>query len=230
MPKRPLLLGHRGNRISPHFPENTLPSFDAALQHGCDGFEFDLRLERSGKAVVCHDPTVAGLKVAQTSNDQLLLPELFDILRRYEKCAFLDIELKVPGIESQLLRALIAHPPERGFVVSSFLPAVLQQLRLRNQGIPLGLICDRSDQVPPGLEMAVQYLIPHHSLVKKDLVREIASVGKSSMVWTVNDRDSMLRFADWGVDGIISDDPELMVQTFGRRIPDIPPQFGSGPS
>jgi glycerophosphoryl diester phosphodiesterase len=228
MPKRPLLLGHRGTRVSPHLPENTLMSFDAALKHGCDGFEFDVRLERSGKAVICHDPTVAGHKVAQTSNDQLLLPELFDVLRRYQKCAFLDIELKVPGLEAELLGALSAHPPERGFVVSSFLPEVLQQLSLRAESIPLGLICDRSNQVPLGLKMAVQYVILHYSLAKKDLLREIVSLGKSAMVWTVNDRDSMLRFADWGVDGIISDDPELMVQIFGRRIPDVSPQFGSG--
>jgi glycerophosphoryl diester phosphodiesterase len=216
MGKRPLLLGHRGNRVDPRLPENTLPSFDAALEHGCDGFEFDLRLERSGKAVVCHDPTVAGLKVAKTSNEQLRLPELLDVLRRYEKRAFLDIELKVPGIETALLEALRAHPPERGFVVSSFLPTVLQELRLRAEAIPLGLICDRSGQLPLGLEMAVQYVILHHSLVRKDLLREIASLDKRSMVWTVNDRESMLRFADWGADGIISDDTELMVQTFAR--------------
>src|SRR5579863_2345824 len=139
MPKRPLLLGHRGTRVSPHLPENTLMSFDAALNQGCDGFEFDVRLERSGKAIICHDPTVAGRKVAQTSNDQLLLPELSDVLRRYRKCAFLDIELKVPGLESELLIALSAHPPEHGFVVSTFLPKVLQQLSLRAEAIPLGL-------------------------------------------------------------------------------------------
>jgi glycerophosphoryl diester phosphodiesterase len=228
MHKRPLLLGHRGKRVSPHLPENTFLSFDAALKDGCDGFEFDLRLARAGKAVVCHDPTVAGLKVAQTSNEKLSLPELSDVLQRYETSAFLDIELKVPGLEPELMAALGAHSPQRGFVVSSFLPAVLQELRLRNEVIPLGLICDRSSQVPLGLKMTVQYVILHHSLVKKDLLREIASAGKKSMVWTVNDRDSMLRFAEWGVDGIISDDTELMVQTFGHRVPEISSQLEPG--
>jgi glycerophosphoryl diester phosphodiesterase len=227
---QPLLLGHRGTRVSPHLPENTVPSFDAALNHGCDGFEFDLRMDRSGKAVVCHDPIVAGLEVAQTSNQQLLLPEFLEILHRYGKRAFLDIELKVSGLEFELMIALSAHSPERGFVVSSFLPEVLQELRLRSEVIPLGLICDRPDQIQLGLEMAVQYVIPHHSLVKKDLVRKIASVGKKTLVWTVNGRDPMLRFADWGVDGIISDDPELMAQTFGRHVPDLSPQLGSGAS
>jgi hypothetical protein len=30
----------------------------------------------------------------------------------------------------------------------------------------------------------------------------------------VNDRETMLTLADWGVDGIISDDTELLVHTF----------------
>lgn len=227
MRKPPLLLGHRGTRIPPRFPENTFPSFDAALNHGCDGFEFDLRLDKAKKPVVCHDPTVAGRRVAQTFNQQLLLPELSDVLQRYEKRAFLDIELKVRGLETELMVALGAHSPERRFVVSSFLPEVLQELRLRSAVIPLGLICDRPNQIELGLKMAAQYVIPHHSLVDKNLVREIASQGKKSMVWTVNDRDLMLRFADWGVDGIISDDTELLVRSFAHHIPDVSAQFGS---
>jgi glycerophosphoryl diester phosphodiesterase len=45
------------------------------------------------------------------------------------------------------------------------------------------------------------------------LLRDIHDAGKTSFVWTVNDRESMLRFAEWSVDGIISDETELMVRT-----------------
>ena len=40
----PLLLGHRGAVCSLGVPENTFASFDLALEHGCGGFEFDVRL------------------------------------------------------------------------------------------------------------------------------------------------------------------------------------------
>ena len=40
------------------------------------------------------------------------------------------------------------------------------------------------------------------------------NAGKNLLTWTVNDPDVMLRLADWGVDGIISDETELLVQTF----------------
>ena len=48
-------LGHRGARAVRQIPENTLASFELCLQHGCDGFEFDVRLSADGQAVICHD-------------------------------------------------------------------------------------------------------------------------------------------------------------------------------
>src|ERR1700681_1548881 len=91
---RPLLLGHRGARALKSIPENTLASFDQALADGCDGFEFDVRLSADGKPVVCHDPQTGGVEIARTSARQLAgLPQLQDVLARYEDNAFLDIEL-----------------------------------------------------------------------------------------------------------------------------------------
>ena len=34
------------------------------------------------------------------------------------------------------------------------------------------------------------------------------------MTWTVNDARRMRQLAEWGIDGIISDDPRLLYQTF----------------
>ncbi len=59
---RPLLLGHRGARRAA--PENTLEAFDLALAHGCDGFEFDVRMTRDGRCVICHDPRLRGREIA----------------------------------------------------------------------------------------------------------------------------------------------------------------------
>ena len=50
------VIGHRGD--SAHFPENTLPSFDRAVELGADAIEFDLRVSRDGEVVIIHDPTV----------------------------------------------------------------------------------------------------------------------------------------------------------------------------
>src|SRR5271169_656102 len=97
---RPLLLGHRGARAEKSIPENTLASFDLALSQGCDGFEFDVRLTADGQAVAGHDATAHGSKIAESPAEKLALLHLRDVLARYQSTAFLDIELKVSGLET----------------------------------------------------------------------------------------------------------------------------------
>ena len=210
----PLLLGHRGARASTSVSENTPASFDLALKHGCDGFEFDVRLTGCGRLVICHDPKVDGVTVSQARADQLRhLPLLDDVLLRYGQRAFLNIELKVPGLESKVLGMLREYRMEE-YLVSSFLPEVVKELKTRSAKIQTGIICDKPGLLASWRETPVEYVIPHHSLVTRELVREVHSEGSKVISWTVNDRDTMLRLADWGVDGIISDDTELLVRTF----------------
>jgi glycerophosphoryl diester phosphodiesterase len=210
----PLLLGHRGARSSPGIPENTFASFDLALKHGCDGFEFDVRVTACHTAVVCHDPKVGKVAVSTArAVDLPQLPRLDDVLRRYGPGAFLNIEIKVADLESIMLAALNEHPPAQGYVVTSFLPDVIMELEARNAKVSIGIICEKPAQLARGRDLPIDYIVLHHSLVDRLLVRDLHSAGHKIFVWTVNQGKEMLRLADWGVDGIISDDTELLVKT-----------------
>lgn len=214
MPSSPLLLGHRGSRISHEVSENTFPSFELALQHGCDGFEFDVRLTASGHAVICHDTHYQGTLVAEASRAQL--PNLLlleDVLEHYGDRAFLDIELKDAGLEEKILSLLRQRKPQRPFVVSSFSRPVIMELRARSETIPLGLICDSQSQLSEWRATPVEYVIPEYSLVTPSLVEEVHAARKRLLVWTVNDPAAIRLMADWGVDGIISDDTKTLVRT-----------------
>jgi glycerophosphoryl diester phosphodiesterase len=208
---RPILLGHRGARATKSIPENTFASFDRALTDGCDGFEFDVRVTADGQAVVVHDPHSRGVEIARATSQQLSwLPQVQDILERYRDSAFLDIELKVSGVEQIILKLLQKYVPSRGFVVSSFLPEVLRSVRTKNAVVPLGLICETKPQLGEWRQSAVEYVIPHHTLVSTSLIRDIHEAGRKIFVWTVNERSGMRRFEKAGVDGIISDDTKLL--------------------
>src|ERR1700720_3568103 len=124
----PVILGHRGVRGEKSIPENSLASFDLALAQGCDGFEFDVRLSADGQAVIGHDAAIHGQEIASCPAGALSLPSLRDVLIRYQSNAFLDIELKVPGLENVAVDLLHMFPPARGFVLSSFFPEVLQTI------------------------------------------------------------------------------------------------------
>jgi glycerophosphoryl diester phosphodiesterase len=210
---RPLLLGHRGACALKSIPENTIASFDHALSDGCDGFEFDVRLTADGEPVVCHDPKTAGYDIARSTAKQVSsLPRLRDVLQRFGD-SFLDIELKVKGLERITLDLFLRHKPHRGFVVSSFVPGVLKSLHEEDSTVPLGLICEFKNQLRLWNELPVEYVIPRQDLTDPELVRKIKGAGKKVFVWTVNDAEDMRRFAQMGIDGIISDETGLLCRT-----------------
>jgi glycerophosphoryl diester phosphodiesterase len=213
----PLLLGHRGARAVRSIPENTFASFDRALADGCDGFEFDVRLTGDGQAVVCHDPQVGGVEIARATLQELAgLPRLEDVLKTYQQSAFLDIELKVVGLERITVELIRTHRPLHGFLVSSFLPQVLRALHDQDSSLPLGLICETNAQLQQWRTLPLDYIVAKFSLLARSLLGEIKDAGKKAIVWTVNNPAGMRRYAKWGVQGIISDDPKLLVGTLPR--------------
>lgn len=214
---RPLLLGHRGARATHSIPENTFESFDLSLAHGCDGFEFDVRKTAEGRAVIHHDLEFQGVTIAQAKADELTnLPRLDQLLARYSRKAFLDIEIKVPGLEQLVLTTLNAHPPQRGYVISSFLPEVLRALRSLDREIPLGLLCEDPSQLSAWKNSSAQFVIPHFTLIDDHLCTLLHAAEKKIFAWTVNGKEAMLRLRDDGVDGIISDETKLLIEVLGE--------------
>ena len=214
---KPILLGHRGARAVRQIPENTLASFELCLQHGCDGYEFDVRRSADGQAVICHDETIGGMEIANTASKTLPLPTLEDVLRPFADRAFLDIELKVAGLEAQTLAELRKHPPQKGYVVSSFLPEVLTAIHDLDPAIPLGFLCETRDQLRDWSETLAEWVIPEFKLADRELVELVHGAGKKIMVWTVNRAEHMREFAGWGADAIISDETQRIAEIVGAR-------------
>lgn len=211
-----LLLGHRGARASREIPENTLASFELCLEHGCDGFEFDVRQSSDGEAVVCHDPAFRAMEIAETSGVGLKLPTLREVLHEFSGRAFLDIELKVEGMERQTIALLREYAPLKGYVVSSFLPHVLNAIHGLDATIALGFIFDEPEQLARWRELPVEWVIPKLHLAGRTLVEEIHAAARKAMVWTVNTHDQLLEVSEWGADAVISDETEAAAKTFGR--------------
>jgi len=222
-----LLLGHRGARRAA--PENSLSAFELALLHGCDGFEFDLRRSADGRCICCHDENFRKKQIAANSYEALqaalkekkrvqhgLLPSLDDVISKFGGRAFLDIELKVPGIETCVADA-VKNLPTESYVVSSFLPQILQIIRRDAPSVPLGFIFDRNERRRDWESLPCEAVIPHFKLATSKLVEEIHAAEKKVFVWTVNQKREMQRFAEMGVDGIISDNTELLSRTFHVR-------------
>lgn len=214
-----ILLGHRGARATNSVPENTFASFDLCLQHGCGGFEFDVRRTADGVPVVCHDPTFRGVNLARTTirdmedwRAQGVLPTLEETLQRYSTRCFLDIEIKDAGLEQQALDLLRRYPPQNGYVITSFVPEVLLRLRELDPTLELGLIWDTRSDVWRSLP--IQWALLERRLLDQSLLGQLKDAGKRVGTWTVNDASEMLRLAAQGAEILISDDTARLVNTF----------------
>ena len=208
---RPLLLGHRGARREA--PENTIEAFDLCLRHRCDGFEFDVRLCADKQAVICHDAKLGRREIARSSFKELNAPSLEDVLARFASRAFLDIELKVRGLEAATVELLRTHAPRRGYFISSFLPEVVEELHRFDASLKLGLICSSRAQLAGWTSVPVQAVFLERGLCTAAVVDALHRADKQVFVWTVNRAAEMRCYAELGVDGIISDDTALLVKT-----------------
>jgi len=119
----------------------------------------------------------------------------------------------VEGLERLTLAALRKHPPQKGYLVSSFLPQVLAGMRDLDAAIPLGFLCDTKEQLKGWSQSPAEWVIPQFKQADRELVEPVHAAGKKIMVWTVNRAEQMREFAAWGADAIISDETELLVRT-----------------
>ena len=243
-PVRPLLFGHRGARPISRYglkdkaarvpPENTIPSFEYALAQGVDGFEFDVRLTGDQRLVICHDAWVGSRNVSASSLRSLcssgsLFCCLEDVLEAFAKRAYLDIEVKIAGIEEAVAAAVCRHRPQRGFLISSFFPEVLLRLHEVDSSLPLGYVCQRAASLSLWRKLPVVAVLPSYKLITQNLVRDIHGEGIQVFTWTVNQRSSLVQLAGWEIDGIISDDPGLLARTFrAEKLSQAKPGSGSG--
>jgi glycerophosphoryl diester phosphodiesterase len=231
-PRRPRRIGHKGaGHIA---PGNTLAGFDAALAHGCDMIEFDVLPERpdgSGELLLAHDyEDLRGRSV-------LTLEEGLDHLcgaafARVE----LNVDLKLPGYEARVVKALRERDIEDRVLISTMeevsLPAVREASsvvrlgwsvpRVRRDYLshwatrPLALATVRvlRRSVPRAVARRlhrgeIDACMSHFSLVTPRFVSTVQQAGGELYVWTVDDADRIRRFEAMGVAGITTNDPRL---------------------
>lgn len=209
-----------------------MQAFELALEHGCHGFEFDVRCTLDHQLIIWHDATVKRMRIAGAGYKQLCervrkgwrkksrdsapaIPCLEEVLAAFRDRAFLNIEIKVSGIEKEVAAAMAAAPLSRGYLVSSFQPDVVLNLRAANPELKLGWIVRDRRLLASWRQIEANALVPHHSLVSRGLVDAVHDAGRMLCVWTVNRPKLMQEMAEWGVDAIISDDTRLLANTLG---------------
>ncbi|MHA3789802.1 glycerophosphodiester phosphodiesterase [Flavobacterium hauense] len=224
-----LKIGHRG--VKGHVAENTLASFQKALEMGVDGIELDVHVAATGELVVIHDFTVdrttngtgevhkmtlAELKKLSVEG-QFTIPLLDEVLALVNRKCLVNVEMKGRHTAKPVSDFIDKYVKEKGwkyedFIVSSFQREELQIMSEINKNIPLGILTQAS--VTQAWEWAEEFsakaIHPHYSLLTESNVKKAQQAGLKVYTWTINDAEDIERIKTYNVDGIISDFPELL--------------------
>lgn len=201
-------------------PENTIPSFDAALALGADGIELDVHATADGVVVVHHDAALhEGTKIRLTPWNRLrqmpvasgvFVPTLEQVCRLVGRRAELFVEIKGAGIELAVLQVLDAHDCTAS--IHSFDHQLIG--RVGHLGVPyrLGLLYEEAPDDPRAamqLHGALD-LWPERRVVSDRMVADVHALGGRVIPWTVNDPAEAARLTDLGVDGLCTDDVTML--------------------
>ena len=241
----PIIFAHRGDFA--HAPENTLPSFEQALQKGADGVELDVKLTSDGQVIVIHDSTVDRttngkgrvaslpledirmLDAGNWFNEKFAgtkIPLLQEVFGLVSKDKLINIELTNyssprDGLAIKVCDLIKRHNNHKQIIFSSFFSSNLKIAAQTLPEIPRGLLA------MPGLVGLwarsfgfmfgdYQALHPHISNASQQQMQRAHRVKRRVHVWTVNSPEEINQLKEWGVDGIITDDPQMAARALGR--------------
>ncbi len=237
--KSVILLGHRG---SPHVArENTLPSFQAAIDAGLDGVELDVQRSLDGVLVVHHDFHLPdGRLIAALNANEIeaailpmngRVPRLADVLEwAKSQNTFVNVEIKSSGLQSdnrelEVVKCIATTGMRNNVIVSSFNPVSLARVRFADAGLETGLLFENKTQPKWLLEngwtaaiLGVKALHPYYADITPALMNRAKQHGWKVNTWTVNDLEIAQNLIAMGVNALIGNFPEVLLAAAGRAL------------
>lgn len=233
-----LVFGHRG--ASAYAPMNTLPAFELAVAQRADGIELDVHLSQDGQLIVLHDFTVdhttdghgyardmtlAQLKQLDAGGWKgeqfkgVSIPTLDEVFAAVGHKLYINVEIKsetveTDGVEQQVAECIAKNGMAERVIVSSFNPLALKRFREIMPEVPIGYLYMAGEkpfaEVMETLDHEAQH--PQHTMIDQDYMDWAKQNGYRVNTWTVNDPLRAVELRDMGVDAIITDTPDVMLE------------------
>jgi len=225
-----LKIGHRG--AGKEIPENTIASFNAALDAGMDAVELDVRRTKDGKLIVFHDEkmkrltgaggsigdyTLAELERMKVLGSDYGIPTLDEVLDAVgDKAKSILIEIKEVGTEKAIVDTVKKHMLAGKVIIVSFHEEALKAIKEFDKDISTGLIYASykspiyNNPIDAAKALGAEYLLPLYRFTHTKNVEDAHKNGLKVIVWTIDDREAAKEFKNKGVDGIATDYPEIL--------------------
>lgn len=228
-----LKIGHRGAKG--YASENSLFSFEKAIEMGVDGIELDVHLSLDGQIIVIHDDTIDRttngkgfvntlslqelktfrINEKQASELEQQIPTLNEVFDLVNQTCFINIELKGKGTASAVVALIEKYIWEKNwkyanFLVSSFDWNAVQEVRFLNENIPIGILTETNLDLAFSFAkfMKAEAIHPEFHLLTQDNTTQILAKGIQVFPWTVNEYEAIQKIKTYNVNGIITDFPD----------------------
>ena len=230
----PLRIAHRGASGRGLAPENTLAAFEKALDIGVDMLEIDVRVTGDGQLIVLHDPSLdrttdcEGI-VREMGLDEIrqadagdgervpILREVFDLARNR---APILLEIKSDFIAERVVQAIADAQIEEQVVVQSFNPQTVERVKRLAPHLPSSLLIGELPTTPSRvrarrlvsqvLEVGANTLSIWHATLTPSLIEEMRKRGIAVWAWTVDEEITMRDLAMMGVQGLVTNYPNVL--------------------
>ncbi|MCP3936815.1 MAG: glycerophosphodiester phosphodiesterase [Actinomycetia bacterium] len=217
-----LVVAHRGASNAER--ENTILAFELAVALGSDAVELDVRRSADGQMIVHHDAHLSdGRLIADTSTADLPdhVPGLAAAL---DACGKLLVNIEIKNSETepdhdpdrrlaaQVVDLVVQRGQQDNVLVSSFDLDTVDLVRELNPSIPTALLVFGGE---PGelLELCARKghgaIHPHDTQVDANFMTHARRLDIMVNVWTVDDSARMRELVALGVNGIVTNVPDV---------------------
>lgn len=235
----PVVIAHRG--ASRAFPENTLAAFRGAAELGADWVELDVRRTSDRQLVVHHDAAlpdggeaIVGLRRGELPESVCSLVDALAICKQSTPPLRVNIEIKsgraepdydpdywVSGAVLDAVGEVFGHEATDDILITSFDVRAIDRVRALERRARTGLLTlDLSDAdkvIGLAIDRGHDALNPVDHAVTADVVEGAHQAGLEVNVWTVDDPVRMRHLVELGVDGIITNVPDVARQVVDSR-------------
>lgn len=233
-----LVFGHRGAKA--YAPMNTLPAFELAYEQGAVGIELDVHRSKDGHPVILHDFTIdettnskgevtqmtlAELKALDAGSwfsDEFIgvqVPTLSEVFEAVGDKLLINVEIKfmnqdTDGVEQIVANCIRHHNMGERVIVSSFNPYTLKNFHEIMPDVMIGFLYMPSMQFDTE---SVMKDVPHEArhpyvdMIDEAYMEWARQNNYFVNTWTVNDPEQAKVLQTLGVNCIITDTPDVML-------------------
>jgi glycerophosphoryl diester phosphodiesterase len=217
------VIAHRGASVAHR--ENTIEAFRGAVELGADAVELDVRRTADGRPAIHHDETLAdGRRICELAATDL--PDHVPLLREaLEACQPLEINVEIKNVridgdfdpDQSMAHVVVELVQEMGLservIVSSFGFACIERVRELDSALRTAFLIGGDRDPAPLLDRAAAGghpgVHPYWAMVDARFIELAHERELFVNTWTVDDPDEIRRLADLGVDGIVTNVPDV---------------------